>query len=188
MNRQAMNILGCLHERFGKRWMGMDHLPKLLSGRTHLHGKSSFMDKVRSMGAAQMHAQYLVRIGLGNDLGDPRYLSHGMCLSEPAKREPADPVLDPLFPCLLLPHADAADFRHGENACRNDRIIHNSIASQRIFRGNEPLVRGDMGKHDSTGDITYGIDAGHVRFHAIIHNDLSAAAFVHSPGLKADIL
>src|SRR3990172_2711115 len=187
MYRHAVNIFRRLHDSLRQRGMRMDQGAQFCGRNSPLNGQRAFVDHIGRMGAADMHPEHLIGLLVRDHLDHAGDLSHSMRLAESPVSKASDFYFQTVLQSLLLAKSHTSGLGHGENTCRNDRIVHADISPERILCGDETLVRSNMREHHSADHITDGIDTRNVRLHFIIHHDLAARSRSHAQRLEADI-
>ena len=118
-----------------------------------------------------MAAYNLVCRCISNQFHKTICLSHRHSLAITSEIELADGYFFTSFSTFLLGKSNPGNFRRCKNTTRCSVIIHYSLVSTSVFRGNNTLVRSSMRQHPLAGNITYRVNARHRSFHPFINGN-----------------
>ena len=152
-----------------------------------VHGVDVNMNELRGFVAHDGRAQELLRRRVGDQLDEAIGLADFQRLRTASDFEARH------FDCLPGParfafgHADASDFRIGEDRIRNHAFGRPLSIAGNLRQQNAVIVPCGMSEHRAAAEIAGCPDAGHVRGEPIVHFDDAAVGF-HADALQAEVV
>ena len=169
--------------------MGVRRAADLPGGRVQRERERGLGDEVGGVRPDDVDAERVLRLGVGDDLGEALVLAADDRLGDRLERDLADLVRDAGGLHLLLGLADGRDL--GPAVGRPwlrvvVEVVDVGVAGDRV-RGRQALVAGRVGQPQAADDVADRVDMRLLRAHPAVHLD-DAPIGLDRRGLEADVL
>lgn len=156
----------------------------ILRTGTVLKSKYTFSNHLACIGANDVHAQNLVRLGLSEDLDETIRVQIRLGAGIGHEAKLADFVLDAFSLEVLLRLADPGYLWVGVNNGWNGSVVDVSMATLEELDGSDTLFLSFVCKHGAKGHITDAFDVLLRRCKLVIDDDTPFVIELNTSGLK----
>src|SRR5262249_50826690 len=147
------------------------------------------LDEFAALGAQDRCPQYVVRLGIHDDLHEAGRLVALDDAGDPAHWDLADLEAPAGGPGLLLGHADAPELRVGEHGVGHEPAVGRELlAFDQVAVDDLVIVVGDVRECRAALDVAQGPDARHVRLQPAVDADEAVAVQLHPGVLQPQVV
>src|SRR6185437_8712506 len=182
LHRPAFDTHRGLAHRFGQGGMGVAGAGDVLRRRPELDGECCFCDQVSGFGAQYVHAQYAIRLRIGQHFREAVRCRDGLGARIGGEGEFADLVGYSGGFQFLFGFADTCHFRRGVDDGGNGVVVHMPRAARDVLDTGNAFVFGLVRQHRAFARVADGPDSRHVGLEMRVRRHATACVEFH-PGV-----
>jgi hypothetical protein len=166
--------------------MGVYRGADVFRRRSILEREDHFGDELGDVRADQVRAEDLVGFRVGDELHEPRRLTHRTCAAIRGKRKFSGAIFSATLFDLSLGETDGRDLRPRVHDAGNRFVMHVHFLPGDHFGGDHALFFGLVCEHWPRHAVADRIHVRKVRAHLIVDENLTALADIQSERLRVD--